>query len=384
MRQSNKSAIVFKIALIVGGALCVVPFFGSVQAQTSQSQSSTFLEIQELRSEVAQLRDMIERQQYELRKMQRAIKQIAPQQTAVQQPLVEPAPVLSGLDEQTELSSRQLPVTDPALANTVVETSNVPESVINNESLVDVSSATGRQYPPVVEIAIGRNSVVDERILNVPENSVPDVADIALQGTENTVQAQRSLVEESALNVVETAKTAADDAIAPAQGFSLSNIKPIETISPKQVISVPASVAQVAEVPLTLDPSSVVDVISENDYYKQGFNLLKESKHAAAVTVFKKQINSYPKGERADDAYYWIAESMYVNRKLDAAKENFKAIIQGYPKSERQPDAMLKLAYIEQEQGNMIEARILLQEILQFHPKSDAALSAKNRLADIK
>jgi len=45
---------------------------------------------------------------------------------------------------------------------------------------------------------------------------------------------------------------------------------------------------------------------------------------------------------------------------------------------------MLKLAYIEQEQGNIIEARILLQEILQFHPKSDAALSAKNRLAEIK
>ena len=111
--------------------------------------------------------------------------------------------------------------------------------------------------------------------------------------------------------------------------------------------------------------------------------MLKESKHQEAVTVFQQQIKSYPQGERADDAYYWIAESMYVNRKLSIAKENYKAIVQGYPKSERLPDAMLKLAYIEQEQGNIIEARILLQEIMQFHPKSDAALSAKNRLSEL-
>ena len=125
-------------------------------------------------------------------------------------------------------------------------------------------------------------------------------------------------------------------------------------------------------------------VSSEQDYYKQGFELLKQSKHTQAVDVFKQQISDYPNGSYADDAHYWIAESMYVNRSLDDSKRYFKAIIDKFAQSSRLPDAMLKTAYIEQEQGNQIEARILLQEIIQYHPRSNAAISAKNRLAELK
>ena len=127
-----------------------------------------------------------------------------------------------------------------------------------------------------------------------------------------------------------------------------------------------------------------VSSIPENDYYQQGFNFLKESKHDEAVNVFQQQIKAYPQGDLADDAYYWIAESLYVSQKIDLSKENFKAILNSYPKSERVPEAMLKLATIEKEQGNAIESRILLQEIIQFHPQSDAAISAKNKLSELK
>ena len=75
---------------------------------------------------------------------------------------------------------------------------------------------------------------------------------------------------------------------------------------------------------------------------------------------------------------------MHVNRSLDDSKRYFKAIIDKFAQSSRLPDAMLKTAYIEQEQGNQIEARILLQEIIQYHPRSNAAISAKNRLAELK
>ena len=131
-------------------------------------------------------------------------------------------------------------------------------------------------------------------------------------------------------------------------------------------------------------PLFKTDGVGERTYYQQGFELLKDSKHDEAVTTFKKQIDDYPTGEYADDAHYWIAESLYVNRDLDQSKEYFKAIIDNFAQSSRLPDAMLKTAYIEQEQGNNIEARILLQEIIQFHPRSNAAISAKNRLADLK
>jgi tol-pal system protein YbgF len=127
-------------------------------------------------------------------------------------------------------------------------------------------------------------------------------------------------------------------------------------------------------------PSAPV-VLPEQDYYAQGFELLKQSKYEQAASVFEQQLTAHPRGDLADDAHYWIAEAMHVSRRLDVAKVHLKAIISDYPQSRRVPDAMLKTAYIEQSQGNQIEARILFQEVVNMHPQSDAAIAAKNQLA---
>jgi tol-pal system protein YbgF len=148
------------------------------------------------------------------------------------------------------------------------------------------------------------------------------------------------------------------------------------------VIQVPTRPTQVPQSNSTVVTPTVpiAPIVSEEDYYQQGFDLLKQSRYVQAVDVFKEQIARYPNGGFADDAHYWVAESMYLNRSLAESKQYFRAIIDNFQQSPRLPDAMLKTAYIEQEQGNEIEARILLQEIIQYHPRSDAAISAKNRL----
>jgi len=388
MRQTTLSVILARIAPIVGVALCVIPFFASAQAQTANGQTQLLLEMQALKQEVAQLRDMVERQQFEMRKLQRQLQGKQRPQAA--------APTANG-PKVIQLNNEPLagainsesPNPDQGLISNSVDTA--PAAAIDTGQGAEVSgvvigaeSSGGREFPPVVEISVGSS---EEQIGQANTDS-----DVAIQSSalpDGAIDAQTEIL----LN--QQPSTAAQGSrliVDQASNVSVPDIKPIETVSAQPVIAVPntpqtpeASDSQAAATQTaTLDPSSVVDVVSENDYYQRGFALLKESKHSEAVVVFKKQIASYPKGERADDAYYWIAESMYVNRKLDVSKENFKAIIQGYPNSSRLPDAMLKLAYIEQEQGNILEARILLQEILQFHPNSDAAVSAKNRLAELK
>jgi tol-pal system protein YbgF len=186
---------------------------------------------------------------------------------------------------------------------------------------------------------------------------------------------------------------------------------PSQVVSvPSQVVSVPSQVVSVSSavvtgqtqnsidasqmpnqvasaVPMTLQPAlsqpQVQAVLSEEEYYAQGFELLKQSKYEEAASIFEQQLNAHPRGDLADDAHYWIAEAMHVSRKLDIAKIHLKAIISDYPQSRRLPDAMLKTAYIEQSQGNQIEARILFQEIVNLHPQSDAAIAAKNQLAAV-
>ena len=404
--RSSKTA-----TLLIG---CCVALSGTPLYAQVGSQANTLLEVQALRQEVAQLRDMVERQQYELGKMQRllqkegAVTKINPQSI--------PPVSSNSINSQSPstLVTNEYQLDNGALNNTLTEPLSAP-SIDNNAGAIDASVApvvptkvatrvptspstttqtvaqgsnvvkpNEKTYPPVVEIAVGNSAPKPQEVTQV--QPVVQASDSLTSSVTNQVVNQ---VNASSTQVGQVIEQNVSPAVVSAPGISVVDIKPIETISAGSIVSVPAAQQSVAGTVEAAIPNNQVDaktsfsVISESDYYQQGFGLLKESKHQEAVTVFQQQIKSYPQGERADDAYYWIAESMYVNRKLSIAKENYKAIVQGYPKSERLPDAMLKLAYIEQEQGNIIEARILLQEIMQFHPKSDAALSAKNRLSEL-
>jgi len=333
------------------------------------------------------LRDMVERQQYELRKMQRSLQE-------------NKKPTESGLQSQSPLNSniKSPPASAVNSGNAVLDgnaltsaeapTISSPQTTAIDASVVPTAPTLNTEQKNT--ITANSNAVTQSvpETVTATNRTTPSPTEVRKPATAAPQSSSRPVIQADGSIV-----SASDAVINPTSSVvtqevpAVIDIKPIETINaasvdaPSSVTTQPNNV--VSSTTNEINPSQELKTISENDYYQQGFNLLKESKHAEAVTVFQQQIKSYPQGDRADDAYYWIAESMYVNRKLDISKENFKAIVQGYPKSERLPDAMLKLAYIEQEQGNIIETRILLQEIMQFHPNSDAALSAKNKLSEL-
>ena len=148
----------------------------SVSAQSQNSQTTTLLEVQALRQEVAELRDMVERQQYELRKMQRELKKTASKPTVTpsivkqqQAPSLQNNSVLPDqsstavtgealLNTTTADSATSLNTTE--VAKTVAEGGGVnlgevttPASVISSTGEgVSAVSDSGRVYPPVLEI----------------------------------------------------------------------------------------------------------------------------------------------------------------------------------------------------------------------------------------
>jgi tol-pal system protein YbgF len=226
---------------------------------------------------------------------------------------------------------------------------------------------------------------------NLPSNSLPTIGTpvsgvpaggvIALPNSTNTIPPTGTSQTQATLNQNAPIENVPNQTQASVPALNNQNVTNQAAIQPSQ--SFPAN-QTTPQVVTQQAPVAAPVILPETDYYQQGFDLLKQSRHAQAVETFKQQIISYPDGDLVDDAHYWIAESMYVNRSLDISKQYFKAIIDNFSQSPRLPDAMLKTAYIEQEQGNQIEARILLQEIIQYHPRSNAAISAKNRLAELE
>ena len=414
-----------------GTTLCVVPvwfFVSSVAtAQQGNYQADQYSQMQAMQREIAELRDMIERQEYQIKQLQNGIQNPANGQNDLiglgnsdlgssNLPIYQGAVNQDGVDDINEAAvygeagtisdptglnqnGQTIPGNYPPVLDEGVQSGQqayqqtyqeplpaVSDQAISEPALVPpVSNSSGGA--PVEERSIGASiPVYDPETYNQPVN----------QGVNQTPTIGSVPIDSVPVEQIPT--TSSPDFPTPYERTvparqPIENNLPQVNPEPGGVIRVPSQSAAVVGDSQTVDngaPDSVSSAQSntpsdeEQGQYQKGFGLLKESKHEEAVAIFKQQITDYPSGEYSDDAHYWIAESLYVNRDLDESKLYFRAIADNYPQSPRVPDAMLKTAYIEQEQGNKIEARILLQEIIQFHPRSNAAISAKNRLADLE
>ncbi|HYE38014.1 tol-pal system protein YbgF [Methylocaldum sp.] len=114
--------------------------------------------------------------------------------------------------------------------------------------------------------------------------------------------------------------------------------------------------------------------------YQKAFSTLKEGKYPEAIKEFKGFIATYPTGEYADNAHYWLAEAYYVNRDFNASRDTFRKVIKDFPQSGKVPDALLKLGFIEYETGQKANAKELLTEVVKRYPDTSAAKMAEKRL----
>jgi len=416
------------VFMMIGVALCVTPIFSMVSAQQGNSQAQMLFEMQALRQEISELRDMVERQQYEIRKLKRASTTSSPAigtgqrypSTGTTGDVYSPGARVGGAPQGSndystapgqDYGSQNEPVrnsVDSGSSARYVENGTAEAPPINagrdNAGRTNASRAygdptnAGRTNAGTVS---GENGV-EERVITAPLVSgpvtdYPPVEERSIGGTTSApVEELPSVSSTSGPSSGEwqsrspSAPTYQNQPVqvtpqvgsGPGNSGAAGGVLAVPQIDPN--VSQPRVSQQDTQVAVA-QPSTNSQAIStsleERDYYSQGFDLLKQSKYEEAAEVFEQQLKAYPKGDLADDAHYWIAEAMHVSRKLDVAKTHLKEIIDNYPQSRRLPDAMLKTAYIEQQQGNEIEARILFQEIVNYHPKSDAAIAAKNRLA---
>lgn len=389
----------------IGVTLCVAPIFSLARAQQSTTESRLLLELQALRAEVAELRDMVERQQYQLRRMQQQAAErpsspspgVARPAEPVKQPVARvpdpqyspPTPAPSGqIDEQaaSETDKQAATASSSDLPDDFYRpgTEQAPKEVVSaTTSRADPAptSGTDSRFPPVEERSVGVSTGTQPAITgsapsagssSSPATPVdlepPSVLDPPPPVTESV-----SEKEEPEANQVSAVAAAPVIAVPPSVQDPSSTANPVPANMP---VSAPP-IASSAN-------ASVPAVLPEDEYYEQGFDLVKQGKFADAIQIFQELIKRYPQGDLVGDAHYWIGESSFLDRDLDTSKKYFKTFIEGYPQSARLPGAMLRTAYIEQEQGNQMEARILLNEIIQYYPRSDAVHAARNRLAELQ
>lgn len=111
------------------------------------------------------------------------------------------------------------------------------------------------------------------------------------------------------------------------------------------------------------------------DYQRGNFDL--------AIEGFLEFLDGNANSPMADNAAYWIAESLFSQKKYREAIEQFDAVVNRYPKSEKVPGALLKKGYSYINVGERAQGVVQLQYVLHEHPKSQEASLARQKLRSL-
>src|SRR5260221_2268948 len=111
------------------------------------------------------------------------------------------------------------------------------------------------------------------------------------------------------------------------------------------------------------------------DYQRGSFDL--------AIAGFRDFIQKNPNSDLADNAAYWVGDSLYSQKKYSEAIEAFDVVVNKYAKSDKVPGALLKKAYAYLALGDRARAIVQLQYIVHEHPKAQEASLARQKLKQL-
>ena len=112
------------------------------------------------------------------------------------------------------------------------------------------------------------------------------------------------------------------------------------------------------------------------DAYQRALGFFRERRVAAAEQELRGLLEAYPGHRLASRARYWLAETLYVQRRYDDARLAFEQFVTTDEASTRAPDALLKIGLCHRRAGDDAAASRAFARLRTEHPQSIAARTA--------
>ena len=122
---------------------------------------------------------------------------------------------------------------------------------------------------------------------------------------------------------------------------------------------------------------------SERENYRAAFNLLRHGNYGESARAFDQFLAVFPSSPLADNAQYWLGETLYAQRQYLAALRAFQRLVESYPGSSQLPETILKIGYCNHELQQWDAAREALRRVVREFPATTAARLAIRRLERI-
>lgn len=155
--------------------------------------------------------------------------------------------------------------------------------------------------------------------------------------------------------------------------------KRLGALSPSPESSVPVTPGE-----KPAQTSTSEDLLKPGDLYNQSYQDYLKGNYALAISGFQEYIKQYPQTQSTDDAYFYIGESLYAQKKYDEALKYYEKLLTLFPSSEFAPAARLKKGYCFFELGDKAQGIVEMQYVIYEYPNSEEANQAKQKLQSLE
>ncbi len=125
---------------------------------------------------------------------------------------------------------------------------------------------------------------------------------------------------------------------------------------------------------------SIKKPLTEADLFEKAYTYYKNRNFDKAIETFKEYLKKFPDGRWIGQAYYWIGESYFNQKKYEEAILNYQKLIDLPNFHPLKPAAMYKQALAFKALGDKEAFSILIKKLIVSYPHSKEAQKAKKLL----
>ncbi len=138
--------------------------------------------------------------------------------------------------------------------------------------------------------------------------------------------------------------------------------------------------APVSEVTVAAPQASVENPL---DLYNAAYRDYQRGNFDLAIAGFQEYLRDNASSDLADNAAYWIGESLFSQKKYREAIAQFDDVVNRYSRSDKVPGSLLKKGFSYISLGERAQGIVQLQYVVHEHPTSQESALARQRLRQL-
>jgi tol-pal system protein YbgF len=246
------------------------------------------------------------------------------------------------------------------VSETQDEVANIKRTASSKEEIQNVSQHIAQQTEQLLKsnaTLVAKVDQIDEKVQNT-QGSIEQTNYRIDRLVQQLTQAQRDVDDLKA-------RAAAASVAVPPGGVPAS--------------TAPAPAPSMSEVSVPA-PASPAPSGNPMELYQTAYRDYQRGNFDLAMAGFADFVRQNPNSDLADNAAYWIGESLFSQKKYQDAIAQFDSVVTRYPQSDKVPGALLKKGYAYIALGEKAQGIVQLQYVVHEHPSSQEASLARQRL----